>query len=183
MPPILKISTEMVVEAALSLADKIGIEGVNCRAVAAEIGCSTQPVFSRFPNMEELKTAVFHLACNRIEEKILSEEENHLEKAVLVLSDLARNHKNLFKLVYLSDYCSKASFVETRMSYTTNQLLFQELKEAHSFTDEKASELFERIELLVHGIMTVIATTNMDYPDEKILDMVQQTINDAASAS
>ena len=121
------------------------IEGVNCRAIASELGCSKQPVFSRFPNMEELKMVVFQLACNRIEEQILKEENNHLEISIRVLADLARNHKNLFKLVYLSDYCNKSSFMETRMSYKTNQVLLQEIKESYSLEEAQAEEVFERI--------------------------------------
>ena len=70
------------------------IEGVNCRAIASELGCSTQPVFSRFPNMEELKMVVFQLACNRIEEQILKEENNHLEISIRVLADF-RKKSNL----------------------------------------------------------------------------------------
>lgn len=181
MPPIVKISREMVIEAGYRIADESGIDSVNCRSIAVLLGCSTQPVFSRFPHMEELKRAVFEYACGQIEQYILSENDNILERSLIVLADVARNHKNIYKLVYLSDYCSENSFMEDRMKYETNRIILKEIEERYSLSEEKAIDTFERISLLNHGIDTVIATTTMDYPDEQIISMVRHSLEEAVA--
>ena len=91
-----------MIEAGYGIADEEGIDQVNCRAIAKKLGCSTQPVFSRFPNMDELKEEVFNYACDELERSIaewLNNIEDCLpvEVTVTVLADLARNHKNLYQ--------------------------------------------------------------------------------------
>ena len=100
MPPKITTSKEMIIEAGYGIADEEGIDQVNCRAIAKKLGCSTQPVFSRFPNMDELKEEIFKYACDRLEKSISDRIENGTESSILdisvtVLADLARNHKNL----------------------------------------------------------------------------------------
>ena len=62
MPPKVKITKEGVIHTALDIVRESGAEALNARAVAAKLGCSTQPVFSNFSNMEELLSAVIGAA-------------------------------------------------------------------------------------------------------------------------
>ena len=108
MPPKISTTKEMIIEAGYSIADKEGIGQVNCRAIAKKLGCSTQPVFSRFLNMDELKEEVFKYACDKLEKTIAdrlesTKEQSLIEISVTVLANLAREHKNLYRLIYLSD--------------------------------------------------------------------------------
>ena len=184
MPPKIRTSKEMIVEAGYKIADKNGIDQVNCRAIAAELGCSTQPVFSRFPNMDELKEEVFHYACDKLEQSIFDQYEGEktdsiIETSVVVLTEMARKHRNLFKLIYLSDFRSENTFVEEREKYRTNKCIIQEFIDKYGLDYDRAENIFERISLLTHGICTVIATTNMNYTNEQVLGIVMDTVNDS----
>ena len=174
----------MIIEAGYGIADEEGIDQVNCRAIAKILGCSTQPVFSRFPNMDELKEEVFKYACDRLEKSISDRIENGTESSILdisvtVLADLARNHKNLYKLIYLSDYRSEKSFLEEQEKYMTNRLIQNELIDRYNIDSERVEGVFERSSLLVHGICTVIATTAMNYSNEQVLKIVNDELADA----
>lgn len=184
MPPKITISKEMIIEAGYSIADEEGIGQLNCRAIAKRLGCSTQPVFSRFPNMDELKEEIFDYACEILEKSIADKLENSkeallLEISVTALADLAREHKNLYKLIYLSDFRSEKTFLEEREKYQTNQLIIKELTTRYQIDAKRVEAIFERISLLVHGICTVIATTTMDYSNEQVIKIVNDTLVDA----
>jgi AcrR family transcriptional regulator len=56
------ISKQDIQKAAFSLASDEGIEQVTARKLAARAGCSTQPIFRVYRNMEELQEDVFRLA-------------------------------------------------------------------------------------------------------------------------
>ncbi len=187
MPPKISTSKEMIIEAGYSIADEEGIGQLNCRAIAKKLGCSTQPVFSRFPNMDELKEEVFKYACDKLEKTIAdrlesSNTQSLLEIAVTVLADLARDHKNLYKLIYLSDFRSEKSFLEEREKYLTNQLIIKELIDRYNIDPKRVERIFERISLLVHGICTVIATTTMDYSNEQVIRIVNDELTDAGKS-
>ena len=186
MPPKISTSKEMIIEAGYSIADEEGIGQVNCRAIAKKLGCSTQPVFSRFPNMDELKEEIFKYACDTLEKSIAdrlenSKEHSLLEISVTVLADLARDHKNLYKLIYLSDFRSEKSFLEEREKYQTNKLIIKELIDRYNIDSKRVEGVFERSSLLVHGICTVIATTTMDYSNEQVLRIVNDELKDAGN--
>jgi AcrR family transcriptional regulator len=187
MPPKITTSKEMIIEAGYRIADEDGIGQVNCRAIANKLGCSTQPVFSRFPNMDELKEEVFNHACDKLEQSIAdriknSEGRSLVEISVTVLADMARDHKNLYKLIYLSDFRSEKSFLEEREKYQTNQLIIKELIDKYSFDPKRVEGIFERVSLLVHGICTVIATTTMDYSNEQVIRIVNDELTDAGKS-
>ncbi|MBO5790241.1 MAG: TetR/AcrR family transcriptional regulator, partial [Clostridia bacterium] len=62
MPPKVKITKEEIVEAAMRIVRECGDEALNARNIAASLGCSTQPVFSNFATMAELRLAVIKKA-------------------------------------------------------------------------------------------------------------------------
>ena len=57
MPPAIRYDRQQILEAALALVREEGAEALNARAVAKRLGCSTQPIFRAFANMDELKLA------------------------------------------------------------------------------------------------------------------------------
>lgn len=184
MPPKIRTSKEMIVEAGYTIADMRGIEQVNCRAIAAELGCSTQPVFSRFPNMDELKEEVFIYACNQLEQSIFEQYEagdgdSIIEISVAALTGLAKEHRNLFNLIYLSDHRTEKAFVDEREKYQTNKNIIQELMTKYRLDYDRAKIIFERISLLTHGICTVIATTTMEYTIDQVIRIVKEMIEDS----
>lgn len=53
MPPQLKFTKAEIINAALNVTRNNGISGLTARALAAELGCSVEPIFGLFKNMEE----------------------------------------------------------------------------------------------------------------------------------
>ena len=58
------ITRDMILEMAFELARDNGIESVTARNVAARIGCSTQPIFRIYANMEQLREEIFQRAID-----------------------------------------------------------------------------------------------------------------------
>ncbi len=62
MPPRVKITKKDIIKTAVELVKANGAQGINARAIAASMNCSTQPVFSNFRTMEELEKATLTAA-------------------------------------------------------------------------------------------------------------------------
>ena len=58
MPPKVKVTKEEIINTAVDIVRNSGAQAVNARTVASALNCSTQPVFSNFATMEELRLAV-----------------------------------------------------------------------------------------------------------------------------
>ena len=58
MPAVRKVSKEQIIDAAVDVLRDDGFSAINARSVAKKLGCSTQPIYFSFRNMEELKAAL-----------------------------------------------------------------------------------------------------------------------------
>ena len=52
MPPKVKVTKDMVIDAAFEIAREAGAENINARTVAKKLNCSTQPVMYHFATIE-----------------------------------------------------------------------------------------------------------------------------------
>ena len=107
MPPKVKISKEDIIETAVGLVRKNGADSLNARSIASSLGCSTQPVFSNFSSMDELRLAVVGKA-NEICTQYIKTEAERSEFPVFKASGMAYirfagEEKELFKLLYMRD--------------------------------------------------------------------------------
>ena len=75
MPPKVKVTKEMVLNAAFEITRADGIEAVNAKNVAAYLKCSTQPVMYNFATIEELKLAVFDKAFEYMKKGLFFQKE------------------------------------------------------------------------------------------------------------
>lgn len=65
-----RITREMVVDAAFSIAREQGMEQVLVKHIAARLGCSVQPIYSYCRNMEDLRNAVMQRACEAVRKEV-----------------------------------------------------------------------------------------------------------------
>lgn len=66
MPAAKRISKEAIIDAAAAVLRIGGFEAINARSVAKALGCSTQPIYLSFRNMEELKSALTQRAIEQL---------------------------------------------------------------------------------------------------------------------
>ena len=67
MPPKPKFTREEVIQAALQLVSRKGMDGLTARELGESLGSSARPIFTLFKNMEELQTEVRAAAMRRFE--------------------------------------------------------------------------------------------------------------------
>ena len=68
MPPRIKVTKENIIHTAMEIVREQGADALNARTIAAELGCSTQPIFSNFATMDQLRLAVAAKATTLYEE-------------------------------------------------------------------------------------------------------------------
>ena len=108
MPSSPKIPKEMILEHALKMLIRDGYESINIKALAKEIGCSTQPISWHFGNMDGLRSELSDYARNHLINKLFNMQKN----AVLSFLDLGLNYLNVaFDEPNLFKYILELSFI------------------------------------------------------------------------
>ncbi len=162
MPPKAKVTREQIVDAALALARKAGQEAVNARAVAAALGCSTQPVFSHYETMEALQRDVLG-AAQAVAQRYMDpagEPGCPPYKAVgMGYIRFAMEEPALFRWLYMRDRSGEPPVDDRAENAAVIGLIMEK-----TGLDEDAAWLFHlEMWLFVHGLAATAATRYVDW--------------------
>lgn len=156
MPPIVRFSREAVLDAAYQLIRREGPGALNARAVAKELGGSTQPIFRLFSGMEELRQAVtemsFCLWKQRLQERLQTSHFPYLTIGMAYLL-FAKEEPELFKLLFMRDRVSDGSCTDYNMDFGIPLI-----EDAVKVDVDTARKLYQRNWLYCHGLAVMIAT-------------------------
>lgn len=96
-----------MITAALDIVRSEGIEHLNARALAKALGCSTQPIYFEFANMDEIKIELTLVAQelyqNYVALYMKKSEYKPYKSFGLGFTRFAVEEKQLFKLLYLKE--------------------------------------------------------------------------------
>ena len=172
MPPKVRITKEDIIDAAVDIVRKNGEQSINARNIATALNCSTQPVFSNFATMEELRLAIVDKAdqlCQAYMKREVESGEYPPYKANgMAYIRFAKEEKELFKLLYMRDRSAETVPEETDLSSQMENIV-------HNNTGLEGFELkLFHLEMwaYVHGIATMIATGYLDLDWELISKML-----------
>ena len=172
MPPKVKITKEQILACALDIVRKDGFSAVNARILAKRLGCSTQPIFSNFTTMEELKNELLVASSKKYRSYLKREftlnRYPEYKASGMAYIQFARKEKELFKFVFMRDRsCETSDYLEEDFTdavyYIHKQL---------GITYEEATTFHMEMWACVHGIATMIATSYLDLGNEEISDML-----------
>lgn len=106
MSPRVQISKEKILETALQLLIRDGYEAITIKAVAKELGTSTQPISWTFGNMENFRTALAEYALAYANQKMHSDSYDSMEaygKVGTGYVDMAYDEPNLIRFLRLDE--------------------------------------------------------------------------------
>ena len=107
VPAIKKVSKEAIIDAAVDVLRDDGFSAINARSVAKKLGCSTQPIYFSFKNMEELKCALtqraIELHTKRVRDSLKQHDGNDSRYSSYGMGfvKFAAEEKQLFRWLYL----------------------------------------------------------------------------------
>ncbi len=172
MPARKQITKERILQAALSLLKEQGFEAVTIKQLAAELGCSTQPVYLSFTGMDELRNELIPLAMQEFEACM----KNSSPDGIIRLYDLsyvefARQEPRLFRFLFMR----AGSFAEIKRSLLPLiERAVTHLMQTYSISHEQADWLHDQLWMHAHGIAAMTATDFCNWDMDKVRRMLEQ---------
>jgi AcrR family transcriptional regulator len=163
MPRTITITRENLIEAAVSLLKREGMNALTARKLAKEAGCSTQPIFRAYQNMEELYGDVFGVCADLFNEHCASYSSDSNVPFVnigLAYISFAQNNKEIFRLLFLSDNRYGRSLVELLNGDTG--FLKEQIASAKAQGSADPQGLFMKMWMLIHGSACMSLTDDYD---------------------
>ena len=179
MPPTVRFTRDAVLHAACQLMRREGMEALNARAIAKELGGSTQPIFRLFTNMEDLHRELILYVARQFQahaEADMAQSDSPYIQLCTTYLLYGRDEPELFKLLFMRDRVSEGQYSDQ----TNFDLEFTIFKKETPLDDETALRFFERTWLFIHGLAVCIATKYIPCQDERyLISMVKEAYNAA----
>lgn len=163
MPRKETITKEKIAAAAFRMARKEGMEEVTARKLAGAVGCSTQPIFRVYQNMEEVQAEVLEQAIFFFDEFYDNYPKSQATPFVnlgLAYISFAQKEGNLFRIMFLSENRNGKSMYELLNGKHGNVL--QEISKAKEEGCRDPQGLFMKMWIFIHGAACMAITGDYD---------------------
>lgn len=175
MPRKTVIHKQDIINAAVEIVRANGYENLNARAIAEKLGCSTQPIFSNFRNMEDLTRSVIGRSLEIYDDFVAGEFKKPHDYPPYKTNGMAYirfaiEEKNLFKLLFMRDRTNDRNPMEEKTFLDVLPLIMK----ATGLDREQAALFHFEIWAAVHGIAVMAASSyyNAD------MDLISGTLTD-----
>ncbi len=168
MAPKFKFTRAEITDAALQVVRRNGIDALTARAIADELGVSTQPVFTCFSTMAEARGAVRAAAgaiYDGYAEKGLQAEVPFFGFGMQYIR-FAREEPELYKLLFLTHDAGKKGAMDA-MRHSL-EYVKEPLERIYRISEAEAERYFRDLWIVVYGIAALIVTGDCPYSDAEI---------------
>jgi len=177
------ITIQNILDTAFDMTREEGFVNVTARKVAARAGCSTQPIFRVYKNMEELWEAVYDRAVSFFQDYYSLYPRNSRTPFVnmgAAYIAFAREEKHLFELIFVADRIRKKSVYEILDSDAGNVTYEKEMAEIMGCSEP--DELFMKMWIFIHGAACMTLTGDYNLPDVQTLELLERSYEDFTSS-
>ena len=163
MPPTPAVTRTDVLDAAVRQVRAGGLESVNARGLASELGCSTRPLFRLWSSMADLKHDVV-AELDRLYNAFMDErmtDENRLVSQGAAYIEFARREPRIFNELFMNR-CMEGAALADIAAAPWNQPTIENVRKACNMTRAQAEAVFLNVWLFSHGLATQIASNHLD---------------------
>lgn len=169
------ITIQDILETAFRMTREEGFANVTARRVAAKVGCSTQPIFRVYRNMEELCHAVYDRAVLFFQEYIAgikSKSEIPFVDLGMAYISFAMEEKNLFQLLFITKGGVQKEMYEVVNGENGN--VVKEIAKAAALGCANAGDMFMEMWIFIHGAACMGMTGDYDLKEEETIQLLEE---------
>lgn len=185
MPPKVKITKEMILDAAFEIARTEGADKITARSISEKLNCSTQPVLYHFQSIEEIKNAVYRQADEYHTGYIMHMEQD-CENPMLAIGmnyiKFAMEESHLFRFLFQSNEFSGTGILEL-MDMEELSPILNILQQELEASNEEAKEIFATLFIFVHGYASMFANNTMVYDEADLITKLTKVFYGAVYAA
>lgn len=170
MPPKVKITKEMIIDAAFNIVRTEGESKITVRRISEQLKCSTQPILYHFASIDEIKREVYR-KVDEYHASYIVNLESCVENPMLAIGinyiRFAIEESHLFRFLFQSNEFLGANMLDLIDAEELRPFISVFQQEMNVSVSE-AKEIFSTLFIFVHGYASLYANNSMVY-DEKIL--------------
>jgi len=175
MPPKPKFTKEKIVQTALEIVSKKGVEALTAKELGDALGSSTRPIFTVFNSMKEVQNEVRAAAMCRFEnfaEKKLPDMPLFKQVGMQMVLFGAKEPK-LYQLLFMQENRNAVSFDDVFGELgPTAETCIGLIRDEYGMSETDAKRLFENVWIYTFGVGALCATRVCHFSEEKLGEML-----------
>lgn len=175
MPPKPKFTKDEIVQTALEIVSRKGVEALTAKELADALGSSARPIFTVFSSMKEVQDEVRAAAMRRFESfagQKLSDMPLFKQVGMQMVLFGAKEPK-LYQLLFMQEDRNAVSFDDVFGALgPTAETCIRSIQEEHCLGAAEARLLFENVWIYTFGVGALCATRMCRFSEQKLGEML-----------
>ncbi|MCH5257149.1 MAG: TetR/AcrR family transcriptional regulator [Lachnospiraceae bacterium] len=170
------ITKNDILNAAFEMASEEGFEHVTARTLAAKAGCSTQPIFRIYKNMEELGKDLFEKGVEYFDsfyENFPRKNDTPFVNLGLCYIKFAQDNPRLFELLFAAKNRHGKSLYDILNG--SNGAVVKEINNAAEHGCKNPSAMFMKMWILIHGAACMSLTGDYDLKENETMALLEES--------
>ena len=174
MPTKIKISKDMILNAAFDIVRDHGIEKLSNRELANKLKCSIRPIYYQFENVEELQKELYTKIEKYFYKFLLDNMNKEIPKYKQVginYIKFAKKEKKLFQTLFMNKTGLTPNVFVSKVGddYKEVEKL---IKLSTNLKDNDIKDFHTKMWIFCHGIATLVANGTIKLTDNQIQDLL-----------
>lgn len=174
MPKEVKITKDMIIDAAFQIARSDGLDKVSNREIALRLNCSIRPIYYQFKNVEELNKELYFKVEKYFYKYLMDNMREDIPKYKQVginYIKFAKEEKKLFQMLFM-----------TKTEYLPDEFVssagndYMHLKDiirlSTDLKDEDIKKFHIKMWIFTHGIASLVASDTVQFSDKQIQELL-----------
>ena len=174
MPTTIKISKDMILDAAFKIAREEGIEKISNREIAKNLDCSIRPIYYQFENAQEMQKELYLKIEKYFYQFLMDNMVDDIPKYKQIgihYIKFAQKEKKLFQILFMGDMglTPNAFISKSGKDYEDIEKL---IKISTNLDEEEIKDFHTKMWIFTHGIATLVANNTVHLEEEQIKELL-----------
>lgn len=173
----IEFNSEYILSKTSEFVKEYGVDAMNARSLCKYIGCSTQPLFKNFINMEGLKKSLkkyLHDYYDDFIDKIV-DKEDYLYTISYAYALFAYKEPKIFKALFMTELAGTRT-IEEVLNSSWNIATIDSIPKQYGLTRKQAERLYRDVRFYNHGLSCQIACNSIKVTEKEIKDLLKTLI-------
>ena len=174
MPTKIRISKDMILDAAFEIVRKDGMEKLSNRELANKLSCSIRPIYYQFENVEEMQKELYLKIEQYFYKFILDnmvEEIPKYKQVGINYIKFAKKEKKLFQTLFMTDVGLTPDAFVSKAGEDYKEIE-KFIKISANIKEEDIKDFYTKMWIFCHGIATLVANDTIKLTDNQIQDLL-----------
>ena len=170
MPKKIKISKDMILEAAFEIVKNDGMEKLSNRELANKLNCSIRPIYYQFENVEEMQKELYIKIEKYLYKFLTSNMAEDIPKYKQIginYIKFAKKEKKLFQTLFMNEIGLSPKAFVSKIGEDYNEIE-KLIKISTNLKDNDIKDFHTKMWIFCHGIATLVANNTINLTDNQI---------------